>query len=502
MDHLPSAQRSSKRTVRGLLAFGTLLIMLTLPLSATGEPTPSGAPTPAPTPESSPVPSRDSSPEGTPEATPPSPTPAPGPSSTPGGTPAPTGAPAPTPEPSPAPQREQQLAGESALPSLAVAAGDTPVPGRFFEDIGRYLFSGTVGADNGTATVGLYRREAAGGAWSRIATPRADPGGTFAASLPVQARGSFLFAATLGGAPGAAGSVSSPPVAVTVENSSIALTAPARSIDSLKDLAVAGRVNPARAGVAVVIEIETSGGYAVAARATTDPAGSYRALVGYGRSQLKTYRIRSSYRAANRDRTEASTTHSFQRIAVINAVVTKTTAEEVAKTYRKGCPVGPSKLRTITMNFYGRDKRIHRGLIIVGSDLTGEIIRGFDRALTRRFPVAKLNNPNVYGGNDPKQMEANNTSGFNCRKVVGNPYRMSPHSYGIAIDVNPVQNPYRDPQGTWWPANGKSYIDRAPRRFGMLTKYSNLTKSLRSDDFFWGGFWYPGRDYQHFEYRP
>ena len=62
-----------------------------------------------------------------------------------------------------------------------------------------------------------------------------------------------------------------------------------------------------------------------------------------------------------------------------------------------------------------------------------------------------MNNPNVYGGNDPRQMAADNTSGFNCRKVVGNPYKMSPHSYGIALDVNTVQNPYRDDRGKWWP---------------------------------------------------
>jgi hypothetical protein len=55
-----------------------------------------------------------------------------------------------------------------------------------------------------------------------------------------------------------------------------------------------------------------------------------------------------------------------------------------------------------------------------------------------------MKNPNVYGGNDPVQMEANNTSAFNCRQAVGNPYKLSPHSHGTSIDVNPVQNPYRD----------------------------------------------------------
>jgi hypothetical protein len=65
-----------------------------------------------------------------------------------------------------------------------------------------------------------------------------------------------------------------------------------------------------------------------------------------------------------------SNSETFTRIAVINAVVTQTTSAEVEKTYHAGCPVGPSKLRTVTMNFYGMDKKMHRGLLIVRSDLT------------------------------------------------------------------------------------------------------------------------------------
>ena len=77
---------------------------------------------------------------------------------------------------------------------------------------------------------------------------------------------------------------------------------------------------------------------------------------------------------------------------------------------------------------------------------------------------------------------------------------MSPHSYGIAIDVNPRQNPYRDINGKWWPENGTAYIDRTPRRGGMLSLESTMVRVLRSDGFFWGGLWYPGEDYQHFQY--
>ena len=54
------------------------------------------------------------------------------------------------------------------------------------------------------------------------------------------------------------------------------------------------------------------------------------------------------------------------------------------------------------MNFYGLDKQMHRGLLIVRSDLTTEVIRSFDTSLQHRFRIAKMKNPNVYDGNDPR----------------------------------------------------------------------------------------------------
>ena len=220
----------------------------------------------------------------------------------------------------------------------------------------------------------------------------------------------------------------------------------------------------------------------------------------YGRGSLAGYRIRTTYRVPNRASWETAKSHYISRIAVLNGVVTPTTAAEVASTYHDGCPVGRSKLSTITMNYYGTDKKMHRGVLIVRSDLTGEIKYAFSRSLGVRFPITKMVNPNVYGGNDPAQMRADNSSGFNCRAVVGNPYRMSPHSYGIAIDVNPRQNPYRDINGKWWPENGTEYIDRTPRRGGMLSLESTMVKVLRTRRLLLGRPVVPGRDYQHFQY--
>jgi D-alanyl-D-alanine carboxypeptidase-like protein len=381
--------------------------------------------------------------------------------------------------------------------TLNVAPAGSPQPNTYFQDIGAFGISGHASDADGLVEIWRY----GGGSWSRLGSAPPDDAGDYEASYPVTDVGTYRFQTTSGGAPADAAVVSNE-VSVTVIQSSIALDTPVATIDSLKNPVISGHIVPARAAVVIHIDVLLSGHFRYQASAVTDGTGRFARSLAYGNGSLATYTIRATYHATNRDRWEISPSKQFRRIAVLNPVATPTTSADVAKTYHSGCPVGPSKLRTIRMNFYGRDAKMHRGVLIVRSDLTTEVNRGFATALAHRYPVAKMNNPNVYGGNDPVQMKANNSSGFNCRKVVGNPYRMSPHSYGIAIDVNTVQNPYRDRNGKWWPENGKPYIKRSPRRPGMLFSDSYLTKSLRGDDFFWGGFWNPGRDYQHFQYNP
>ena len=294
---------------------------------------------------------------------------------------------------------------------------------------------------------------------------------------------------------------SSNEVKVTVGNARVVLNRPVARIDTLKDPRLTGSVVPARRGVTVNIDVLRDGRFRMVAQTRTDSRGRFALSFRHGHGRLAGYRVRAAHRTTNRPGWETSAvSHRVERVAVLNAVVRPTTPAEVATTYRGGCPVGPSRLRTVTMNFYGADKRMHRGVMIVRTDLTGEVTRAFGRTLSARFPITKMRNPNAYGGNDPRQMRADNTSGFNCRSVVGNPYRRSPHSYGIAIDVNPRQNPYRDVTGRWWPENGTGYIDRTPRRGGMLTSGSTLVRTLQAEGFFWGGRWSPGRDYQHFQY--
>jgi hypothetical protein len=101
----------------------------------------------------------------------------------------------------------------------------------------------------------------------------------------------------------------------------------------------------------------------------------------------------------------------------------------------------------------------------------------------------------VYGGSDDASMAADNTSGFNCRYVAGTT-RWSAHAYGLAIDVNTVENPYLV-AGSVLPPAGTAFLDRAVHRPGMAVPGGDLVTAFASVGWQWGGRW-ASPDYQHF----
>lgn len=168
---------------------------------------------------------------------------------------------------------------------------------------------------------------------------------------------------------------------------------------------------------------------------------------------------------------------------------------EVGAAWRPGCPVGPNQLSKIDMNYWTPQGTIARGSIIVRSDLAQRTIAIFQAAFDQRFPISKMKLPSEYpGANDELMMADDNTSGFNCRTVVGNPYRMSPHSYGYAIDINTVKNPYYA-AGRWYPSS-KYSTGRSSSIPGMHMSETVFPQQFRAHGGHWGGCY---RDYHHFE---
>jgi D-alanyl-D-alanine carboxypeptidase len=165
-------------------------------------------------------------------------------------------------------------------------------------------------------------------------------------------------------------------------------------------------------------------------------------------------------------------------------------------TYRAGCPVPPAQLRTLRLSFWGFDGRRRVGSLVVHRRVAGDVVSVFRRLYAVRFPLRRLVPVSRYRGSDDASMAADNTSGFNCRRVPGS-NSWSEHAYGLAIDVNPVENPYVV-RGRVLPPAGRRYLDRRTRRAGMAVEGGVLVKAFDQVGWRWGGRWTSARDYQHF----
>lgn len=158
----------------------------------------------------------------------------------------------------------------------------------------------------------------------------------------------------------------------------------------------------------------------------------------------------------------SSTKTAQVRLAFSTSVKTPKAAD-VPYTYRSGCPVGPSSLRMITLTYRNWAGDDARGTIVVRSSVVGAITSVFEKAHHVGWPFRRVTPVDTYKGSDVKSMEADNTSAFNCRKVTGNPYRLSQHSYGNAIDINTYENPYVA-NGKVYPEGSDTYLNRKNHR--------------------------------------
>lgn len=131
------------------------------------------------------------------------------------------------------------------------------------------------------------------------------------------------------------------------------------------------------------------------------------------------------------------------------------------RTWHRGCPVGRSSLRHLTINYWDYRGYRRRGELVAHADAVGKMAGALSEMYHRKLPVRAMYrvdrfgwSSRVRGGDDYASMAAGNTSAFNCRDVVGRPGVRSPHSYGRSLDLNPWENPYRSRQGwvpnDWW----------------------------------------------------
>lgn len=166
----------------------------------------------------------------------------------------------------------------------------------------------------------------------------------------------------------------------------------------------------------------------------------------------------------------------------------------------RGCP-GVESLVVVVIAHWDFDARVTQGELEVARELGPEVGDIFGELFAARFPIARMRPMHRYQGDDDRSMADNNTSAFNCRNMVGGS-ELSVHSFGRAIDINPVQNPYETCSGLVLPPNALPYSRKnalPPQGPGVIEPDGPVVRAFESRGWTWGGRWQEPLDSHHFE---
>lgn len=172
--------------------------------------------------------------------------------------------------------------------------------------------------------------------------------------------------------------------------------------------------------------------------------------------------------------------------------------------FHENSDIAISDLVYIPLLHYGFDRHVHEGEIICNKLISDRMISVFKVLYNKRYQIESIRLIDDFNGSDEDSMRANNTSAFNYREIT-NGGRLSYHALGLAIDINPLYNPYvKDIEGKRiiLPSESFQYVDRAKRFPHKITHNDSSYLSFREYGFSWGGDWESLKDYQHFEYKP
>ncbi|WP_408168021.1 M15 family metallopeptidase [Herbaspirillum rhizosphaerae] len=190
-----------------------------------------------------------------------------------------------------------------------------------------------------------------------------------------------------------------------------------------------------------------------------------------------------------------------------HAEITPLTGEQCAtmqqnKVLSTENPVKCERLMQVSFAYQDFEGRRHDdGRLVVLDVVAPQVQAIFNALLQRGFPLQKARSLEAYQGDDEASMSDNNTSAFNGRPMTGGS-TWSKHAYGVAIDINPLQNPYiskdTDKQVVVLPPSARGqYQSRVPVRAGMAEEVRDIF--FRHGFMIWGGNWKQPIDYQHFE---
>jgi hypothetical protein len=179
------------------------------------------------------------------------------------------------------------------------------------------------------------------------------------------------------------------------------------------------------------------------------------------------------------------------------AKISHVSRDQVTYSWRASCPVSYKNLRMITMTHWGFDKQVHTGRLIVNESAAEDLVSVFHKLYDQHYPIKRMEPVDKYKGDDYRSIDADNTSAFNCRPATGSS-NWSQHAYGLALDLNPLENPWVNADGTNAHRNADKYVKRPLHKPGVINANDHVVKAFAKIGWGWGGDWSGAKDYQHF----
>ncbi|MGF1901689.1 M15 family metallopeptidase [Aliivibrio sifiae] len=169
-------------------------------------------------------------------------------------------------------------------------------------------------------------------------------------------------------------------------------------------------------------------------------------------------------------------------------------------------PIQCNRLKNVTFKHYDFKGKTATGQIVVLDAVAPYVDHIFTELYQQRFPIAQAKPIENYSGDDIKSMDANNTSAFNYRPITGKS-SLSLHAYGVAVDINPLQNPFVEftswGTATFKPLKGHEYSNRMLQRLGKENRKGFAEEVInifaKNGFIYWGGYWDTPIDFQHFQ---
>lgn len=158
-------------------------------------------------------------------------------------------------------------------------------------------------------------------------------------------------------------------------------------------------------------------------------------------------------------------------------------------------------LRYLNVLYVDFEGNTQKGEIICNKAIADDLVEIFKELYDNKYQIDKIRLIDEYGGDDDLSCDDNNTSCFNYR-VVGGTDSLSKHALGLAIDINPFQNPYITyPNGVERisPVGSEPYADRSSGLPHMILEGDLCYNLFIEHGFTWGGHWKTLKDYQHFQ---